>query len=156
MIYLQVEGVWVPPMVHIPVNHKHRFKRLFVTFTSCFSIPYAIFLDKMRVLELPVLRKAMERNPVCSEPWQAKSGSSAGSQPMVTVSPRRRRSTCGGGGLNHKERKAVLTGKNVLLACSEPSTVSGTLEEFEKRSLLPHANTLGTLRSQLSAAPAAP
>lgn len=68
---------------------------------------------------------------------------------MVVVFTRGMRSTCGAGGPNHKEGKAVLTGKNVLLAWPEPSTVSRTLEEFEKWSLLPQANIVGALRSLL-------
>lgn len=69
---------------------------------------------------------------------------------MVTVSTRRMRSTCGGVGLNHRKRREVLTEQNVILAGPEPSSVSGTLEEFKKWSSLPHANKVSTLGAWLS------
>lgn len=122
-----------------------------MTFIYSFSVPCAIFLDKMKVLELYFLRKARERNLICSEPWQAESRSLAGALPMVTVSTRRMRSTCGGVGLHHRKGMEVLTEQNVILAGPEPSSVSGTLEEFKKWSLLPHENKVSTLRGWLSA-----
>lgn len=96
--------------------------------------------------ELYILRKATERNLMWSEPRQAESGSLAGDLPVVTVSTRRMRSTCGGVGLNHRKRWEVLTEQNARLAGPEPSSVSGTLEEFKKWSSLPHANKASTLR----------
>lgn len=128
---------------------RSRLKSSCMTFIYCLSIPYAIFLDKMSVLELHILRKATERNLICSEPRQAESGSLAGDLPVVTVSTRRIRSTCGGVGLNHRKGREVLTEQNAMLAGPEPGSVSGTLEEFKKWSLLPHANKASTLRPVL-------
>lgn len=88
---------------------RSRFKSSCMTFIYCLSIPYAIFLDKMSVSELYILRKATIKNLMCSKPRQAESGSPAGDLPVVTVSTRRMRSTCGGVGLNHRKRQEVLT-----------------------------------------------
>lgn len=112
-----------------------RLKRLFMTFISCFRIPCIILPDKMRVLELDVLRKATERNSVCSEPRQAESGSSAGAHPVVPVYTRRMRSTSQGewGCWTQPRDREGSTHRSEWPnpAWPEPRAVSGTLVEVK-------------------------